>query len=247
MRPVIFVVDSDTDAVRLLRGVLEAQNFAVRTFATARDVLGQVVPPQLFLLERTLPDQDGLKLCSRISRSPLWAGLPIIFVTEKSSEEDRVAGLRVADDYIIKPFSPLELVARLRAVLRRARPRQTSSRLRAGDLELDADTLTVHIHGRTIGMTAMEFRLLAYLALNSEKTFTRDELLGAVWNSAFVTPRTVDVHVRRLREKIEPQPEAPRYLQTIRGRGYRLIPAFVPPIPVPSLQQIVLPAESQAF
>jgi DNA-binding response OmpR family regulator len=228
MRPVIFVVDDDPDSARLLRSVLEADDFVVRSFADAADVLEQTARPHLFLLDRDLPDRDGLELCADIRKSPLWADLPVIFLSKRSSESERVAGLRLADDYIAKPFSPLELVARIRAVLRRTRHPDPPSRLMAGDLEFDSESLTVQIRGRAVRMTVMEFRLLAYLASNLEKSFSRDQLLDAVWDARFVTPRTVDVHVRRLREKIEPQPETPRYLQTVRGKGYRLVPGPLP-------------------
>lgn len=242
MRPVIFVVDDDPDAARLLRGLLEAEDFIVRRFAASAEVLEQTARPDLFLLERELPDRDGLELCSDIRRSPLWADLPVIFVSKKSSESERVAGLLLADDYIAKPFSSLELVARVRAVLRRSRQRPAPSRMMVGDLELDSDSLTVHICGRSVRMTVMEFRLLAYLALHMERAFSRDQLLHAVWDARFVTPRTVDVHIRRLREKIEPQPEMPRYLQTIRGKGYRLVPGPLPPVPAHSLGHAGFPA-----
>jgi DNA-binding response OmpR family regulator len=226
MRPVIFVVDNDDSVVHLLRRALEAENFVVRSFPRAADVLSQRAVPHLFLLDRSLPDKDGIELCSEIRQSPLWADIPIIFVTEKNSESERVEGLRLADDYIAKPFSSLELVARVQAVLRRTRQKHITSRLTVGDLELDSESLTVEVQGRAVSVTALEFRLLAHLAANLGRTFGRDQLLESVWESRYVTPRTVDVHVRRLREKIETQPEAPRYLQTVRGKGYRLISSF---------------------
>jgi DNA-binding response OmpR family regulator len=226
MRPVIFVVDEDPAISLLLRRTLEGEGFAVRTFSTAESVLSLAldIRPSLFLLEMVLPDGDGLDLCGEIRRSSQWTQTPVIFVTGKASEMDRVAGLQLADDYITKPFSPLELVARVQAVLRRAGEQHTPSRLTIGDLELDGEAMAVQVRGQMVSVTAKEFRLLSYLARNPGRTFRRDQLLDAVWDARFVTPRTVDVHVRRLREKIEPQPEAPRYLQTVRGRGYRLVP-----------------------
>ena len=230
MRPVIFVVDDDPAISRLLRHTLEAEGFGVRIFSTASSILDLApgMKPALFLLDMVLPDKNGLDLCSEIRQSPHWAQTPVIFVTGKASVMDRVAGLQLADDYIAKPFSPLELVARVQAVLRRAEKQQSPSRLTIGDLELDGESMAVQVGGQLVSVTAMEFRLLAYLALNIGKTFRRDQLLDAVWDARFVTPRTGDVHVRRLREKIEPQPEAPRYLQTVRGKGYRLVPQVVP-------------------
>ena len=224
MRPVAFVVDGDSSVVRLLRSALDAEGFKVRTFATAAEVLGQATRPHLFLLDRTLPDKDGLELCTEIRQSPLWADVPVIFVTSRSSEWERVEGLRIADDYILKPFSSLELVARVHAVLRRAKQNHLSSRLIVGDLDLDAESMTVQVKGRAVNVTLIEFRLLAYLASNLGRTFRRDQLLDAVWDARSVTLRTVDVHVRRLREKIEAMPDAPQFLQTVRGKGYRLCP-----------------------
>jgi two-component system phosphate regulon response regulator PhoB len=244
MRPVIFVVDEDPAISRLLRRTLEVEGFAVHTFSTAESVL-RLAPglkPSLFLLEMVLPDGDGLALCGEIRQSSQWAQTPVIFVTGKASEMDRVAGLQLADDYITKPFSPLELVARVQAVLRRADKQQTPSRITIGDLELDGETMAVQVRGQMVSVTAKEFRLLTYLALNLGRTFRRDQLLDAVWDARFVTPRTVDVHVRRLREKIELQPEAPRYLQTVRGKGYRLAPqaglAILPLPPRASIERI---------
>ena len=248
MRPVIFVVDDDPAISRLLRNTLEAEGFAVRTFATASSLLDLApgIRPSLFLLDMVLPDKDGLDLCSEIRQTPHWAQTPVIFVTGKASEMDRVAGLQLADDYITKPFSPRELAARVQAVLRRAAKQESPSRLTIGDLELDGESMAVQVRGQMVSVTAMEFRLLAYLALNIGKTFRRDQLLDAVWDARFVTPRTVDVHVRRLREKIEPQPEAPRYLQTIRGKGYRLAPQHGPvnlsvPPPRPAMEGVGRP------
>jgi DNA-binding response OmpR family regulator len=228
MRPVIFVAEDDPSVVRLLRYALEAEGFFVRAFATATDVLRQSARPHMFLLDRGLPDKDGLELCSEIRQSPLWADVPVIFVTGKNSERERVEGLRLADDYIAKPFSSLELVARVQAVLRRTKQPHHASRMTVGDLELDAESMTVQVQGRVVSVTVLEFRLLAYLASNLGRTFRRDQLLDTVWDSRFVTPRTVDVHVRRLREKIEAQPEEPQYLQTVRGKGYRLISPEAP-------------------
>jgi len=121
MRPVIFVVDDDPAIARLLRYTLEAENFQIHTFQSAAQVLSQTARPHLFLLDRSLPDMDGLELCSQLRRSRLWADVPAIFVSGRSSESDRVEGLRLADDYIAKPFSPVELVTRVQAVLRCAK------------------------------------------------------------------------------------------------------------------------------
>jgi DNA-binding response OmpR family regulator len=233
MRPMIFVVDNDPAIARMLRYALEAEDFAVRTFATADDVLKEGAKPHLFLLDRGLPDRDGLELCGEIRRSPLWAEVPVIFVSGRSSESDLVAGLRLADDYVTKPFSRLELVARVQAVLRRTGRPHPPSRVIVGELELDTESLTVQVRGRPVAVTVLEFRLLAYLAANLGRAFRREQLLDSVWDARCVTQRTVDVHVRRLREKIEVRPEAPLYLQTVRGKGYRLVPPSEQPPPAP--------------
>jgi DNA-binding response OmpR family regulator len=242
MRPMIFVVDDDPATARLLCHTLEAEQFAVRTFPSASAVLSQGIRPQLFLLDRSLPDQDGLLLCGAIRQSPLWGDVPVIFVTGKTSESDLIEGLKMADDYISKPFSPAELVARVEAVLRRSRHADLSSRMQVGDLELDAETMQVLVRGREVGVTLLEFRLLAFLAANLGKTFRREQLLNAVWDARFVTPRTVDVHVRRLREKIESDPEKPRYVLTVRGKGYRFAPPANVAVPMPTYAGVRGPA-----
>jgi len=242
MRPVIFVVEDDPAMARLLRYTLEAEGYAVRTFGTASEVLRlpRCASPNLFLLDIGLPDLDGMDLCAEIRQSPLWAQVPIIFVTGRTTERDLVSGLQLADDYVAKPFSPVELVARIQAVLRRFHKNQAPSRLTIGELELDGESLTVQTGDQTVSVTALEFRLLAYLALNMGRTFRRNELLDAVLDARFVTPRTVDVHIRRLREKIEPHPDAPRYLQTVRGKGYRLAPQSEAPKVMPTRSEPII-------
>ena len=146
-----------------------------------------------------------------------------MFLTAKAGEVDRVLGLELgADDYIPKPFSPRELVARIRAVLRRFERELPSERLEVGDLIIDTGAMTLTVRGTIVPTTATEFRLLDYLARHPGRVFTRDQLLDAVWrDTSFVTPRSIDVYVRRLREKIERDPEQPFMLRTVRGAGYR--------------------------
>jgi two-component system phosphate regulon response regulator PhoB len=148
---------------------------------------------------------------------------PIIFLTARTTEADRVVGLEIgADDYITKPFSPRELVARVKAVMRRFEQPLAPSTVKAGDLEIDSGAMLLNVRGKLVTTTATEFRLIEYLARHPGRVFTRDQLLDAVWrDTAFVTPRSVDVYVRRLREKIERDPENPRHLKTVRGAGYR--------------------------
>ena len=171
-----------------------------------------------------LPDLDGFDICKRLRSEERSKLLPVIFLTAKGEEIDRVLGLEIgADDYVVKPFSPRELVARVKAVLRRqARPAEKLEIVEAHDLRLDARTQEVTVRGKAIELSTLEFKLLHFLASHPRRIFSREQLLDEVWGrDRFVTPRTVDVHVRRLREKIEVQAEKPRYIQTVRGSGYR--------------------------
>ena len=170
-----------------------------------------------------VPGGSGLDLCDHIRHCEVLAGTPIIFLTARASESDRVLGLeRGADDYIGKPFSPRELLARVKAVLRRFEPALPIAVRDLGELRIDTGGMMVTVRGNNVATTATEFRLLDYFARHPGRVFTRDQLLDAVWrDTAFVTPRSVDVYVRRLREKIESNPEDPRYLRTVRGAGYR--------------------------
>jgi DNA-binding response OmpR family regulator len=222
----IFVVEDEEDIARLIRHNLQAAGYEVQSFVSGSTVLAQALhdQPSLFLLDVMLPGTDGFDLCRQIRQTATLAQTPIIFLTAKSDESDRVKGLELGgDDYITKPFSPRELVARIRTVLRPVRETPAPETLKLGDLEIDASSMTVRIDGRTVLTTVREFRLLEYLASHRGRVFTRDQLLDAVWKeTAFVTPRSVDVYVRRLREKIESDPRHPRYLKTLRGIGYRL-------------------------
>ena len=208
-----------------MRHNLENAGYNVRTFPAATGVLTEAEKESvsLFLLDIMVPGGDGLDLCRRIRQTPLMAAVPVIFLTAKTSEADRVVGLELgADDYITKPFSPRELVARVRAVLRRFEQPLQPAIVKAGDIEIDSGGMGLTVRGKLVSTTATEFRLLEYLARHPGRVFSRDQLLDAVWrDTAFVTPRSVDVYVRRLREKIERDPENPRHLKTIRGAGYR--------------------------
>ena len=221
----IFVVEDDADIARLVKHQLEGAGYVVQVFPSANFVLVQAQreAPALFLLDIMIPGGDGLELCREIRRTPSLAMIPVIFVTAKIAEADRVVGLEIgADDYITKPFSPRELVARVKAVMRRFEQPLPPSSVKAGDIEIDSSAMLLMVRGKAVTTTATEFRLLDYLARHPGRVFTRDQLLDAVWrDTAFVTPRSVDVYVRRLREKIERDPENPRHLKTVRGAGYR--------------------------
>ena len=225
MKPSIFVVEDDPDISRLVRHHLEAAGFAVKVFAMGNMVMAESERqrPTLFILDIMVPGKDGLELCRQIRQTHLLASIPVIFLTAKSSEADRILGLELgADDYIPKPFSPRELVARVKAVLRRFERPLSQVPVQIGDIQIDPGAMTLTVRGETVPTTATEFRLLDYFARHIGRVFTRDQLLDSVWrDTAYVTPRSVDVYVRRIREKIEPDPENPRYLKTVRGAGYR--------------------------
>ena len=225
-RPVIFVVEDEEDIARLISHTLQASGFEVHSFLSAGFVLTQAVRerPALFLLDVMLPGTDGFELCRHIRQTPALASVPIIFLTAKTSETDRIKGLDLGgDDYITKPFSPRELVARIRTVLRGLGQLSNENEvLKLGQLEVDVSSMTVQVNGRNVLTTVREFRLLEYLANHRGRVLTRDQLLDAVWKETpFVTPRSIDVYVRRLREKIETDPRHPQYLKTLRGIGYR--------------------------
>ncbi len=225
MKQTIFVLEDDTDISRLVQHNLEAAGFVARIFVATAAVLvdAERKAPDLFLLDIMVPEGDGLDLCRRIRRNPALASTPVIFLTARTSESDRVLGLELgADDYITKPFSPRELIARVKAVLRRFERPTVPTQLQFDAVEIDASAMQVKVRGEIMATTATEFRLLDYLARHPGRVFSRDHLLDAVWGDArFVTPRSVDVYVRRIREKIETDVENPQYLVTVRGAGYR--------------------------
>jgi two-component system phosphate regulon response regulator PhoB len=177
----------------------------------------------VLLLDLMLPKLSGLEICKEIRRDAALNRLPILMLTARGDEADRVVGLEMgADDYVTKPFSPRELVARVKALLRRAEPPDETARpIEAGRLQIDPSAYRVTRAGKPVTLSTLEFRLLYYLASRPNRVFTRDQLLDAVWGTErFVTPRSVDVYIRRLREKIEPDPEKPTHLKTVRGAGY---------------------------
>lgn len=237
MSQTVFLLEDDADISRLVQYHVEKAGFAVRTFEIGRNVVSEAErsPPALFLLDVMVPDGDGMDVCRRIRAHDTLKSVPIIFLTARAAESDRVRGLELgADDYITKPFGTRELVARIRAVLRRSEPKAETDAekvLHIEDLDIDTSAMQLRVKGELVVMTATEFRLLEYLARHPGRMFSRDHLLDAVWgDSRFVTPRSVDVYVRRIREKIEIDPETPRYLKTMRGAGYRFeIPRGVAP------------------
>ena len=224
-KQLIYVIEDDADIARLICFHLDSNGFGTRWFPGSAAVIEEALreAPALFLLDIMIPGSDGLELCRHIRNTKPLTGAHIIFLTAKTGEADRIRGLELGgDDYITKPFSPRELIARVRAVLRRSREPAQPEVLKLGTLEIDASSMILKVSGQNVATTTREFRLLDYLARHAARVFTRDQLLDAVWSEgSFVTPRSVDVYVRRLREKIEPDPDNPVYLKTVRGIGYR--------------------------
>jgi DNA-binding response OmpR family regulator len=221
----IYVVEDDPDVSQLIEHNLRTAGFDVSTFFSGAPVLSEaaMAQPALFLLDIMLPGINGYDLCRQIRQHERLGKTPIIFLSARTQEPDRLQAFDAGGDgYITKPFSPRELIARVRNLLR-AQPEAPSHEIiRLGELEIDIASMTVRVQGKTVLTTVREFRLLEYLARHRGRVFTRDQLLDAVWKEgSFVTPRSIDVFVRRLREKIEHDPRHPRYLRTIRGIGYR--------------------------
>lgn len=180
--------------------------------------------PDLILLDVMLPEVDGFELCRQIRRSAVIGRTPVLFLTARSDEVDRVLGLEIGgDDYMTKPFSPRELIARVKAHLRREQLDVVASApVEIGPFRLDGAARRVFLRGAELQLTSTEFNLLEFFLQHPGRAYSREQLLEAVWGEQrYVTPRTVDVHVRRLREQIEEQPDNPRYLTTVRGFGYR--------------------------
>lgn len=225
MAKTILVVEDDEDLCHLLEYNLSRAGYAVRVLNRVEGTLdaAERIVPDLILLDVMLPDGDGFDLCRGIRARPSLAEIPVLFLTARSEEVDRVLGLEIGgDDYITKPFSPRELVARVKAHLRRQTAPAPATRLRVGPLEVDAAARKVFVNGREVALTATEFRLLEFFLSNPGKVFSREKLLAAIWgHDRNVTPRNVDVHVRRLREQIEETPNDPKWLRTVRGFGYR--------------------------
>jgi phosphate regulon transcriptional regulator PhoB len=221
----ILVIEDDKDIVELVRYNLEKEGFRVLASGDGATGLAQVrkTPPDLLVLDLMLPKLSGLEICKEIRKDVSLNRLPILILSAKGEEADRVVGLELgADDYVTKPFSPRELAARIKALLRRAEPETSSEKpIEIGVLRIDPAAYRVTRAGKPVPMSTLEFRLLYYLASRPNRVFTRDQLLDGVWGTdRFVTPRSVDVYVRRLREKIEADPQHPAYMKTIRGAGY---------------------------
>ena len=223
----ILVVDDDATVSEVVARYLERDGYAVETVGDGRRALDRALadPPDLVVLDLMLPGMDGLEVCRRLRA---LAPVPIVILTARGQESDRIVGLDLgADDYVAKPFSTKELVARVRAVLRRAKGPLAPSGPEAprvhvdGDLEVDVAARQARLGGEVVALTAREFELLAFLVRHPRQAFRREEILEAVWGYRYGDTSTVTVHVRRLREKIEPDPSAPVRIATVWGVGYR--------------------------
>ena len=223
----VLVVEDDATVSEVVVRYLEREGFSVETAANGHEALDRALrePPDLMVLDIMLPGLDGLEVCRRVRAS---APIPIIMLTALGEENDRVVGLDLgADDYITKPFSPRELTARVKSVLRRAKGplSGSASELRtpliARDLEVDVGAREVRVKGQPISLTAREFDLLVFLMLRPNQVFAREDLLQQVWGYTFGDTSTVTVHVRRLREKIEADPAHPELIKTVWGVGYK--------------------------
>jgi DNA-binding response OmpR family regulator len=224
-RPLVFVVEDHDDVARLITHHLLEAGFAVQRFRSGNSVLSEALlqRPALFLLDIMLPGVDGFELCRQIRQTAPLSAKPIVLLTAMTSESEKVRGLELgADDYITKPFRPRELMARIRNLLQGVTAVPEHPVLRYGDLQIDRSSMTIEAQGRSISATLREFRLLEFFAIHQGSVMTRDELLNGVWKETrFVTLRSVDVYIRRLRKKIEVDARNPRYLKTLRGIGYR--------------------------
>lgn len=230
----ILVVDDETSILELIKYNLEKENHRVITAldGEAGLRLAQQEIPDLILLDVMLPKLDGLEVCRGLRSQSPTARIPILMVSARSETVDHVVGLEMgADDYITKPFSPRELVARVKAILRRIQYDQSSAihsnLLRAGGLIMDLDKFAVQVAENKVNLTPKEFKLLHVLMSHPGKVFTREVLLEQVWGfDGTVDTRTVDVHIRYVRQKIEQDPANPRYILTMRGIGYKFSESF---------------------
>ncbi len=225
MKPLVLIVEDEAALVTMLRYNLEREGFAVCAASDGEEALVQIAErkPDVVLLDWMLPLVSGIEVCRQIRRAPASRTLPIVMLTARGEEGDRIRGLNSgADDYVVKPFSPAELIARLRAVIRRAQPTSAEEVLRFADLAVDLVAHRVSRAGRPIHLGPTEFRLLRFLMQHPGRVFSREQLLDQVWgHDVYVEARTVDVHIRRLRKAINVG-GALDLVRTVRSAGYAL-------------------------
>lgn len=231
MRPLIFLIEDNPQSCRIITACLERSNYQVKQYFSA-DIISQIedLRPSVVLIDKAVQSGNALELCGMIRRRSGTQGIKVILLTDRASADDYLLGFNAgADDCLTRPVLPGELLARVEAVLRRGhRSRETPPAdadpvLKLGDMELNLLALRVYVSGETIPTTILEFRLLEYMARNQGRVFTRDQLLDAVWGQErFITPRSVDACVRRLRNKLESARGGLSFLKTVRGVGYYL-------------------------
>ena len=222
----ILLIEDDTDLFALLKYNLEKEGFALNGSQTGKGALDlcRQVRPDLILLDIMLPDYDGLEICKAVRKDPDLLSTPIIFLTARASETDRIVGLELgANDYVVKPFFVRELIARIKLQFRnQAAPARV---LESGGVQLDRSSCQARLNGTLLNLTATEFRLLEYLMSRPGVVFSREQLLNAVWGQdRAITDRAVDVYVLRLRQKIETDPTNPGLIHSVRGFGYTFEP-----------------------
>jgi two-component system phosphate regulon response regulator PhoB len=225
MKPLVLIVEDEAALVTMLRYNLEKEGFTVCEAGDGEEALVKIAErkPDVVLLDWMLPLVSGIEVCRQIRRSPNSRTLPVVMLTARGEEGDRVRGLNSgADDYVVKPFSPSELIARLRAVMRRAQPASAEDVLRFADVAMDLVAHRVTRAARPIHLGPTEFRLLRFLMQHPGRVFSREQLLDQVWgHDVYVEPRTVDVHIRRLRKALNETSEAD-IVRTVRSAGYSL-------------------------
>ncbi len=224
----VALIEDDADLFSLLKYNIEKEGFRFIGSQTGKDALElcRRERPDVIILDIMLPDSDGIEICRGVRSSADLAHVPVIFLTARGSESDRILRLELgANDYMLKPFSVRELIARLRNQLRA--PATPARRLRGDGLELDRDSCRVRLHGKALTLTATEFRLLEFLMSRPGVVFSREQLLDYVWGmDRAVTDRTVDVHILRLRQKVEADPASPALIRSVRGFGYLFDPGM---------------------
>jgi DNA-binding response OmpR family regulator len=222
----ILLIEDDADLFSLLKYNLEKEGYSLSGQQTGKGALElcRQVRPDLILLDIMLPDSDGLDICKGIRRDPDLAATPVIFLTARASETDRIVGLELgANDYVVKPFFVRELIARIKLQFRQQSP--PGRLLQAGGVELDASSRQVRLNGVPLALTATEFRLLEFLMTRPGIVFSREQLLNSVWGQdRAITDRAVDVYVLRLRQKLERDPASPTLIHSVRGFGYTFEP-----------------------
>ncbi len=230
MKRKILIVEDDTDVARIVEEGLRKSGFDVATAGSAEDALDMAEKERfdLFIIDIILPGKDGKAFLSDLRKMERYKTAPAIFLTALDDEVEKVIGLELgADDYVTKPFSVRELVARVKSIFRRIEMdtegvNRRPKKIYAKDLEIDTEKYEVKVKGKKVNLTPLEFDLLCFLAENEGKVFSREVLLDRLWGyDYFIDTRTVDVHIRRLRTKIEEDPSKPKYILTVRGKGYK--------------------------